>query len=247
MTIRAMIADDEPLARDLLAHWVRNDPHLRLVGEASDGGEALELLEKTRAQLLFLDIKMPGLDGVDTLRTIRARGLDPYVVFVTAWDQHAVKAYDLAAGDYLVKPVRKARFAQAVQRARNALATRSQVASMANTLPPLMVRQGDRMTPVSPGDIVWVQAASQYARIHTRDAEHLLSRSLADVASELPDNDFVRVHRSALVNRAFIKSLRSDHGNYRLDLGDGIEVPVARSRRKLVMESLKGSGKSDGL
>lgn len=85
MTIRTLIADDEPLARDLLAQWIRNDPRLRLVGQALDGDETLEMLEETGARLLFLDIKMPGPNGVDTLRTIRARGLDPYVVFVTAW------------------------------------------------------------------------------------------------------------------------------------------------------------------
>jgi len=239
MTIRVLIADDEPLARDLIAHWVRNDPRLRLVGEATDGDEALDLLEKTRAQLLFLDIKMPGQDGVDTLRAIRARGLDPYVVFVTAWDQHAVKAYDLAAGDYLVKPVRKARFAKAVARARRALEEKSHYESLSNSQPALLIRQGERTTPVPPSAIVWVEAASQYARVHTRDSNYLLSRPLADVASELPEPDFIRVHRSALVNRACIRHVRNRNGNCRLELSNGAEVPVARSRRKQVLTELR--------
>lgn len=239
MTIRTLIADDEPLARDLLAEWIRQDPRLRLVGQAADGDEALEMLEKTRAQLLFLDIRMPGPDGVDTLRSIRARGLAPYVVFVTAWDQHAVKAYDLAAGDYLVKPVGKSRFQQAVRRARRALEERSHYESLINAQPPLLVQGGDRITPVPPSDILWVEAASQYARVHTNGSEYLVSRPLADVASELPDTEFLRVHRSALVNLSFVRHLRSERGNYRLQLSNGTEVPVARSRRKQVLARLR--------
>ncbi|MDX1556705.1 MAG: LytTR family DNA-binding domain-containing protein [Xanthomonadales bacterium] len=242
MTIRVLIADDEPLARDLLAQWVRQDPRLRLVGEATDGEEALDLLEKTRAQLLFLDIKMPGPDGVETLRAIRSRNLQPYVVFVTAWDQHAVKAYDLAAGDYLVKPVRKSRFAQAVRRAVRALEARGHYDSLNNALPPLLVREGDRTTPVAPASIIWVEAASQYARVHTGRSQHLVSRPLADVASELPDTQFLRVHRSALVNLACIRHLRSDRGSYHLELSNGDVVPVARSRRKEVLSKLRPSG-----
>lgn len=240
MTIRTLIADDEPLARELLAQWVRQNPHLRLVGEASNGDEALEMLISSRAELLFLDIRMPGTDGVGTLGRIREKGLDTYVIFVTAWDEHAVKAYDLEAGDYLVKPVRKARFADAVRRARRAIEARTQVRSLRNALPPLMVRDGDRMTPVDPAGIRWVEAASQYSRIHTRSDKHLLSRPLADVASELPDTLFIRVHRSALVNVDHIRHVRSDHGNYRLELDNGMEVPVARSRRKLVLSRIRG-------
>lgn len=241
MTIRTLIADDEPLARELLARWVRQHPHLRLVGEAVDGDEAIGMLDSCGADLLFLDIKMPGSGGVETLRTIRARGLGTYVVFVTAFDEHAVKAYDLEAGDYLVKPVRKERFANAVRRARKAIETRTKIQRMNNALPPLMVRDGDRMTPVDPMHIKWVEAASQYSRIHTGSNDHLLSRPLADVASELPGALFMRVHRSALVNLSCIKHLRSEQGNYRLVLDDGSEVPVARSRRKLVIAKIRGS------
>jgi len=239
MTIRTLIADDEPLARDLLARWVRQDARLRLVGEACDGDEVLDLLEKTRAQLLFMDIKMPGSNGVDTLRAIQAKGLRPYVVFVTAYDQHAVKAYDLAAGDYLVKPVRKDRFAQAVQRARLALEERAHYNSVHNAMPPLMIRDGDRTTPVEPMDVYWVEAASQYARLHTRTETHLLSRPLADVASDLPEAHFLRVHRSALVNLGHVDSILSSHGKCRLGLDNGVQVPVARSRKKRVLATLR--------
>jgi two-component system LytT family response regulator len=238
MTIRTLIADDEPLARDLLARWVRLDPRLRLVGEACDGDEVLDLLEKTRAQLLFMDIKMPNNDGVDTLRAIRAKGLKPYVVFVTAFDHHAVKAYDLAAGDYLVKPVRKARFAHAVQRARLALQERAHYNAVQQAVPPLLIREGDRIIPVELTDVYWVEAASQYARIHTRTGLHLLSRPLADVASELPETHFLRVHRSALVNLGHVENIWSSNGKCRLGLDNGDEVPVARSRKKRVLATL---------
>ena len=242
MSIRTLIIDDEPLARDLLARWVRQDPRLRLVGEASDGDEALDMIERTRAQLLFLDIQMPGMDGVEALRKVRARGLNPYVIFVTAWDQHAVEAYDLAAGDYLVKPVRKARFAAAVRRARRTLDERAHYESVHNAQSPLLIRDGDRTTPVAPNSILWVEAASQYARVHTSEADYLVSRPLAVVASELPESQFLRVHRSALVNLSAIRHLRSDHGNYLLELSNGSQVPVARSRRKELLSSLRHSG-----
>jgi two-component system LytT family response regulator len=218
--------------------WVRQDPRLRLVGEACDGDEVLDLLAKTRAQLVFMDIKMPGNDGVATLSAIHAKGLKPYVVFVTAYDQHAVKAYDLAAGDYLVKPIRKARFAHAVQRARRAIEERAHYNAAHDVLPPLMIRDGDRVTPVEPNEIYWVEAASQYARLHTRNGTHLLSRPLADVASELPEAHFMRVHRSALVNLGHVENILSNQGKCWLGLDNGAEVPVARSRKKRVMETI---------
>jgi DNA-binding LytR/AlgR family response regulator len=102
-----------------------------------------------------------------------------------------------------------------------------------------LIKQGERTTPVPPGAIVWVEAASQYARVHTRDTSYLLSRPLADVASELPDSDFMRVHRSALVNRSCIRHVRNHDGHCRLELSNGVEVPVARSRRKQVLAALR--------
>ncbi|HKJ16669.1 MAG TPA: LytTR family DNA-binding domain-containing protein [Xanthomonadales bacterium] len=246
MTIRTLIADDEPLARELLANWVRQDPNLRLVGEASDGDEALELAEKTRAQLLFLDIEMPASNGVDALRLMRTRGLDTYVVFVTAWDQHAVKAYDLEAGDYLVKPVRKARFANAVSRAKRALAQRSHYESLRNALPAFMVREGDKVIPLDPAQIVWVEAASQYARVHTREDQHLISRPLADIQSELPDTLFLRVHRSALVNVSHVSHMVSEQGSHKLEMSSGCRIPIARSRREQVISELKRTGIHNG-
>lgn len=245
MTIRTLIADDEPLARELLANWVRQDPGLRMVGEAGDGDEILELVEKTGAQLLFLDIKMPVSSGVDALHALRARGIEIYVVFVTAWDQHAVKAYDLDAGDYLVKPVRKSRFATAVRRAKRVLAERSHYASLKNALPPLMVREGEKVIPLDPASIIWVEAASQYARVHTHERQYLVSRPLADLESELPESLFMRVHRSALVNVSAIDHLRSDHGNYRLEMNSGARIPVARARRKQVIAEMNNTGSRD--
>ncbi len=239
MTIRVLIADDEPLARDLLAQWVRRDPRLRLVGQAVDGEETLDMLERFQPQLLFLDIQMPGLDGVETLRRVRARGLKPYVVFVTAWDQHAVKAYDLEAGDYLVKPVRKERFAAAVARCQHALAERECFEATRQQQSPLLVREGDRLTPLAPGAIIWVEAASQYARVHTANTGHLVSRPLADVSSELPESQFLRVHRSALVNIDHIRHLHNRRGAVALEMSNGARVPVARSRRKQVLERLQ--------
>jgi len=149
-----------------------------------------------------------------------------------------VKAYDLAAGDYLVKPIQKARFAHAVQRARRAIEERDHFNAAHGALPPLMIRDGDRVTPVEPTEVYWVEAASQYARLHTRTGTHLLSRPLADVASDLPEAHFMRVHRSALVNLGHVENILSSRGRCWLGLDNGAEVPVARSRKKRVMETI---------
>ena len=244
MTLRTLIADDEPLARELLASWVHQDARLRLVGQAEDGDEVLKVLSRHRIDLLFLDIQMPHVDGLETLKAIRSRGLKTYVVFVTAFSQHAVTAFDLAAGDYLVKPLRKARFAESVSRARRVLEQQTHFDASCDTLKPLMVRDGDRMMAVSTGSIVWVEAASQYARVHTGKAQYLLSRPLAEIESELPDQYFVRVHRSALVNLGCVRHLVRKKGNYRLELSNGAIVPVARSRRVLVMDLLRKTAAS---
>jgi two-component system LytT family response regulator len=239
MAIRTVIADDEPLARALLARWVRQEPRLRLVGEACDGDEAVHLVESRHAGLVFLDIQMPGPSGVEVLRMLKSRDVHPYVVFVTAHDQHAVDAFDLEAGDYLVKPVKKARFATAVDRASNAMEQRAHMDALQAAHDPLMIREGDRTTVVSPQSITWVEAASQYSRIHTDKAEYLLSRPLADVASELPEPLFLRVHRSALINVGKVVQIHHLGGQCQVELAGGSRVPVARARRREVLEQLR--------
>jgi len=235
MTLRTLIADDEPLARALLANWVRQNPYLRLVAEATDGQEAIDLVERCRVDLLLLDIQMPGLDGMETVRALRTRRLNPYIIFVTAWSQHAVSAFDLAAGDYLVKPVRKARFIAAIKRAHNVMQQRAAASARNQTHAPLLVRDGDSTAAIPPTRILWVEAASQYARIHTVNGTYLLSRPLADVASELPDPPFMRVHRSALVNIERVQQFSRHQGRWKLQLNDGAEVAVSRSRHKEVL------------
>ena len=247
MTLRTLIADDEALARDLLANWVRQDPRLRLAGQAQDGEEVLDFLSKTPVDLVFLDIQMPCLDGLEVLKTIRSRGLNTYVVFVTAYSRHAVSAFDLAAGDYLVKPLRKTRFELAVRRAGQALRQRAQLDASTNSLEPLMVREGGRMTALNPARIVWVEAASQYARLHTDKQNYLVSRPLAEVEAELPEQLFARVHRSALVNLACVRHVCAKEGNYSLELSNGQHVPVARSRRAQVMNLIRKAAGGPGV
>lgn len=239
MTIKTLIADDEPLARDLIARWVNADPRLRLVGEAVDGEDMLDQLRRTDASLLFLDIQMPGLDGLAALDQARRHGFKPHVIFVTAWDRHAIDAFDLDAGDYLVKPVRKARFHEAIARAKLALDQRACFDAAKGADPPIVVRDGERTIMVSPPDIVWVEAKSQYAQLHTRAGGHLLSRPLAEVEAELPDHGYLRVHRSALVNLAHVTGIRREGARYMLDMSDGASVAVARSRQREVIDRVR--------
>lgn len=239
MTLRTLIADDEPLARELLASWVRIHPDLHLVGQAEDGSEVLQQLQRLKVDLLFLDIQMPALDGLATLKAIRELGLQTYVILVTAWNQYAVSAFDLAAGDYLVKPVRKDRFADAVERAKHAGLMRESFQKNSAGHDPLWIRQQDSTIPLRPEHIVWVEAAGQYARIHTAGGEFLVSKPLAEVASELPQGCFARIHRSALVSLQNVLRIRHRQGRCSLELSNGAEVPIARSRREEVIERIR--------
>jgi two-component system LytT family response regulator len=253
--IRTVIVDDEPLARRGIRQLLAPHRDVTVVGEARSGEEAVRVLRACRPDLVFLDVQMPELDGFGVLRALGTAPA-PAVVFVTAYDAFAVRAFDAHALDYLVKPVEEARFADALARARARLRTEAAV-ERARTLDALLAAHERALAaaravrrlvvPTAAGELVldvdeidWIEADDYYAAVHARGRRHLLRESLASLAERLAGARFVRAHRSALVNVARVRELRGEpSGETVLVLRDGTRVPVSRRRREEVVEMLR--------
>jgi two-component system LytT family response regulator len=244
--LRVALVDDEPLARDGLRLFLADEDDVEIVGEAATGSDAVALIAATRPDLVFLDVQMPGMNGFEVIAALPAEQL-PEVVFVTAFDQHALRAFEVAAIDYLLKPVDERRFREALRRAREArrlarVSTLSQqllelVGGDAGgdgpaPLSRLVIRSAGRVVFLSVADIDWIEAADYYAQIHVGGHSHLHRQSLASLAEQLDPEQFVRIHRSAIVNVARVRELRR-HGRRELVaiLDGGVELKVGRSQR----------------
>lgn len=245
MKIRALVADDEPLARERLRFLLASDPDVEVTGECRNGKEVLVALRSTGADIMFLDIQMPGMSGVELVKSVGASNM-PAIVFVTAYTDYAVKAFELHALDYLVKPVEPERLLDAVERAREKLRSRQtavdpeqlssvlkalQSAGALNSYPQrLLARNGNKDCVVSVKDIEWIQAADYYVCLHVGGKEHLLRESIKALETRLDPAKFVRLHRSAIVNVDFVTEV---HREGRTDgwvvLSNGTRVRMNRS------------------
>ncbi|HEY3744567.1 MAG TPA: response regulator transcription factor, partial [Bryobacteraceae bacterium] len=194
--IRTMIVDDEPLARRNISALLKADPETVVVGECSSGTEAIEAIRTIRPELLFLDIQMPGCDGFDVLEQLGAGAAPKAVIFVTAYDQYALKAFEAAAVDYLLKPFDNVRFARALDRAK------AIVRGSKGQPDVIVVKSAGRVTVLKATEIDWIEAADYYACLHVGPRTHLLRRSMADLEQELDPAAFCRIHRSVIVNLA---------------------------------------------
>lgn len=255
MDIKVVIADDEPLARQLLSRLVNAQQGLTIVGIAEDGATAEQLIRQMQPDLVFVDVNMPRMNGVELTEALHAMTDAPLVIFVTAFDRFATRAFDLDVLDYLVKPIGKSRFTRAVERARKAIKSRqvqilgeeiAAVASPKGQEPAeqafVMIKQRDELIRVPERDIYWLEAASQYVNIHTRDCCYVVAEPLKRYFSKLSSPDFKRVHRSAVVNvRKVRRVLRRPHGVHELELANGVGVALSRSRKALVQELLGAS------
>ena len=239
--MRIVVADDEAPARRKLARFVRESDGAELVGEARTGSEALEIIAATKPDLVFLDVQMPDLDGVAVAETLAAQARAPRVVFVTAFDRHAVRAFELDALDYLLKPYDRERFDRALARARDALAARAtetsaQVAELIARLrgdegyaKRLLIPDGDRSFYVPVREVVRLEADGNDVVVHARRGAHVLRATLESLEARLDPAQFARVHRSHVVNIDEIGEIRAwFHGDQKLLLRDGTEVPWSR-------------------
>lgn len=239
--IRAIIADDEPLARRGIRQLLGPHPDIAIVAEARNGRETVRALRELKPDLLFLDVQMPELDGFAVLREIGAKQM-PAVIFVTAYDEFAVRAFDAHALDYLIKPLEVRRFAEAVERVRDRLRSASAVDLSRKLAALLASREEERasqriLVPTATGDFVidadeidWIEADDYYAAIHAHQKRHLIRESLASLEQRLDSTRFVRAHRSAIVNIDRVRELRNEAAETLLVLRNGARVPVSRRR-----------------
>jgi two-component system, LytTR family, response regulator len=233
--IRALIADDESPARDKLQRWLAEQADVEVVGRAKDGLAAAEAIERLRPDVAFLDVQMPGLSGLEVAAQLE-ESTAPLFVFVTAFDEHAVKAFDLNAVDYLLKPYDKDRFQRALQRVRGRLCSgepcsvavataRTQTDSSSR----LLVPEGERLVLIDSTSIASLEADDNYVHVHTPTRRYLLRRTLQDLLSQLGEQRFARIHKSAAVNVSAIASLTPlFKGDYEVHLRDGRALRLSR-------------------
>jgi two-component system LytT family response regulator len=266
--VRALIVDDEELGRRMLRSLLAPDDEIQVVGEAASADDARRKIEDLQPDLVFMDIEMPGGNGIEVLQSLAEPS--PYIIFVTAHPEFALPAFEVHAADYIVKPVQRQRFLGSVLRAKQRIAER-RVARLARQIagavtsngrgngvngdgepPPtkyadqMTIRVRRRMFSLDISDISWIQGASQYSRVHTKNGEYLLSRTLASLECELDPRKFFRIHRSAIVNAAHVREVRSSgDGRYNIYLHGGQALPMGRARREILEKLLSGIGSKD--
>jgi two-component system LytT family response regulator len=237
--MRVVIADDEPLARKTIRLLARRDPDVEIVAECRNGEETVDAVREHKPDLLFLDIQMPRLDGFDVLEIL---GDDaPAIVFVTAYDQYAIRAFEVHAIDYLLKPFTDERFEKTLARAKELVVrndaerekqTRLTASHRAFTQR-FMVRSAGRIVFLKAGEIDWIEAADYYARLHVGTNAYLIRESMNDLEARLDPNAFVRIHRSAIVNLDRVREMRPlFRGELTVILHDGTQLRMSRGRRE---------------
>ncbi len=249
--IRALIVDDEPPARAILREMLKDDPEVEVIGECANGKQAVKALATQSPDLMFLDIQMPEMDGFALLEALDEEHM-PTVIFVTAYDRYAVRAFEVAAVDYLLKPFNHERLAKALQRAKNSLtdgsADRSrqviellhQINARAEYLDRFVIKNNGRTLLVPADDVDWIEADGNYLLLHVGQSAHLLRQTLQSMEQRLNPRKFLRIHRSAIVNLDRIKELQT-HVNGEdqiVILKDGSQLTLSRRFRDKVSQAL---------
>ncbi|MBS1858419.1 MAG: response regulator transcription factor [Acidobacteria bacterium] len=247
MKIRILIVDDEPLARRRLRAFLRPEPETEIAGECGNGTEAVEAIRTLKPNLVFLDVQMPGMDGFEVLRAIEPRER-PAIVFVTAYDQYAVQAFEERALDYLLKPFGKRRFEDTMARVRERIErpeaddAHDRVNRLLRTLGPrthLVVKTGTHSVLLQVARIEWLEAEGDYVRIHAGREVYLTRQTMNRIEAQLAAARFVRVHRSAIVNLEYIREIHPlPGGDHAIALRDGTQVTLSRGYRERLETAL---------
>jgi two-component system LytT family response regulator len=238
--VRALIVDDEPLARRGVVLRLRQFKDVEVIGECGDGSSAVEKILELSPDVVFLDVQMPGMDGFDVLRALPRENL-PSVIFLTAYEQHALRAFEVHALDYLLKPVDDARFANAISRARKLVDSGSKATMVERVLQMLAqasekyasrftVRTGARIQIVLAEDVEWIGGAGDYAELHASGRSYLLRETMSSLEQRLDPERFLRIHRSRIVNTGSILELRSiENREFTVKLADGSQHRSGRT------------------
>jgi two-component system, LytTR family, response regulator len=250
--IRALVVDDEPLARRRIRRLLERDPEVETIGDCGDGEAAVAAIAEHAPDLVFLDVQMPGVDGFAVLERLPA-DRTPLVVFVTAYDQYALRAFEVSAVDYLLKPFDRRRFDKALQRAKARLAAEAggalgqrtlalleELRARASHLDRLVIKSGGRAFFLKTDEIDWIEAEGKYVRLHVGRESYLLREPLGTLEAQLDPRRFLRIHRSTIVNIDRIRELQPwFHNEVRVILRDGTELMLSRGCRKKLSELLK--------
>ncbi|MCK5149274.1 response regulator transcription factor [bacterium] len=240
-----LIVDDEPLARQRIADLLKIEKDLEIVGQAKNGLEAIEMITSLKPDLVFLDVQMPEVDGFGVISTL---GVDkmPHVIFVTAYDQYALQAFEVNALDYLLKPFDQERFHLALQRARLQLEKKDpdplakQIKQLLDDVKPeeghvsrLIIKSEGRIFFIKTVDIDWIEAAGNYVTLHVGSEEYLIRETMTSMEAKLDPSQFIRIHRSNIVNIESIKEIKPwFNGEYHVDLKDGAQLTLSRKYRQ---------------
>ena len=244
--IHAIVADDEVLARQKLRQLLRDEPDIEVVGECASASETIELVRSTRAELLFLDIKMPGMDGFDVIGALSSDRLAPLpaIVFTTAYDQYALRAFEVHAVDYLLKPFTRERLHSAIERARQRAQPLSPHSSVSGDNGPdpaarIVFKSRGRILFLPVADIRWIAAEENYVRLCTGAETHLLRETMSHLEGRLDQQVFLRVHRSFIVNLNFVKEVRTElDGESVVVMVSGQKIAMSRGYRSRILETL---------
>jgi two-component system LytT family response regulator len=249
--MRALIADDEAPARDKLRRWLGEHADITVAGEAGDGLAAAAAIATLGPDVVFLDIQMPGFSGLEVASQLEPDGA-PMIVFVTAFDEHAIKAFDLNAVDYLLKPYDKDRLCKTLDRLRQRRASAAVESSaaagtairtaraQAGSSDRLLVPQGDDLKLIEAQAIHWLEADDNYVHVHTAAARYLLRRTLADLLAQLGEQRFARIHKSAAVNLAEVAALSPlFKGDYEVKLRSGATLRLSRRFKDALFARLR--------
>jgi len=243
--LTVLIVDDEPLARDGLRMLLAADPQVATILEAKNGREAVTAIRARRPELVFLDVQMPEMDGFSVVQEVGPERM-PAVIFVTAHDRYAIRAFEINAIDYLLKPVTPERFRQALERAKTRMNTGDEtnrrmvslleaIASSSRYVTRLAIRSGSKTSFINVEEIDWIQAAENYVELHAGRARHLLQVAIRTLQASLDPELFVRIHRSVIVNIGRIQELQpASHGEYVIVLRGGVRLQSGRSYHEKV-------------
>jgi two-component system LytT family response regulator len=249
--IRTMVVDDEPVARERMVGLLQQEKDIELVGEYADGQQAINAIQAQHPDLVFLDVQMPACDGFGVIEQVGADRM-PAVVFVTAYDEYALKAFEVHAIDYLLKPFGRDRFQQTLQHAREHLERRRagdlgrRLLALVQDIKPeptkldrLVVKSGGRVFFLRTDEIDWIEAAGNYVRLHLSEDSHLFRETMNNMESRLDTRRFVRIHRSRIVNTDRIKELQPwFNGEYVVVLQNGTRLTLSRGYREKLQERL---------
>jgi two-component system LytT family response regulator len=248
---RVLIADDEPLARERLRMLLADEDWIDIVAECADGASAIGAIEKLHPDLVFLDVQMPGATGFDVIQTVGVTRM-PFVIFVTAYDRYALKAFDVHALDYLLKPFDRDRFQQAVIRARQQLERQTsgelerRLLALVRELKPapqhldrFVVKSSGRVFFVRTEEIDWIEAAGNYVKLHVGTDAHLFRETMNSIEAKLDPHHFFRIHRSHIVNMERIKELQPwFNGEYVVVLQSGLRLTLSRGYREKLQDRI---------